>query len=74
VQAYPCGISQRPSGASKELSLRRQPMEENVRAAKRAFDFLTTRHQPNQGGTDEGFLRLKDADDRAMAAFRHGAA
>jgi hypothetical protein len=44
-------------------------MEQNVRAAERAFDFLTKRHQPNQGGTDEGLQRLKDAYDRAMAAF-----
>jgi hypothetical protein len=49
-------------------------MEENARAAKRAFDFLTKRHQRDQGGTHEGFLRLKDAYDQTMAAFRHAAA
>jgi hypothetical protein len=40
---------------------------------KRAFDVLTKRHQPDQGGTHEGFLRLNDAYYRAMAAFRHAA-
>ena len=48
--------------------------EGNARTAKRAFDFLTKRHRPDQGGTHEGFLRLKDAYDRAMAALRHAAA
>ena len=38
------------------------------------FDFLTKCNQPDQGGTHEGFLRLKDSYDRAMAAFRHAAA
>jgi hypothetical protein len=51
--------------------LRHQPSEEYARTTKRAFDFLTRRQQPDQGGTHEGFLRLKDAYDRAMAAFRH---
>jgi hypothetical protein len=41
--------------------LRHHLTEENARAAKWAFDFLVKRHQPDQGGTDEGFLRLKDA-------------
>jgi hypothetical protein len=54
--------------------LRRQPTEENARAAKRAFVFLVKRHHPDQGGTHEGFLRLKDAYDRAIAVFRHAAA
>lgn len=54
--------------------LRHHPTEENARAAKRALDFLAQRHQPDQGGTDEGLLRLEDASDRAMAAFRHAAA
>jgi hypothetical protein len=54
--------------------LRHQPTEENATTTKRAFDFLTKRHQPDQGGTHDGFLRLKDAYDRAMAAFRHAAA
>jgi hypothetical protein len=43
---------------------KRQDHEAGVR-------LLTKRHQPDQGGTHEGFLRLKDAYDRAMAAFRH---
>jgi hypothetical protein len=50
-----------------------QPTEENPRATKRAFDFLTKRNHPDQGGTHEDFLRLKDSYDRAMAAFRHAA-
>jgi hypothetical protein len=54
--------------------LRRYPTEENARAAKRAFVFLAKRHHPDQGGTHEGFLRLKDAYDRAIAVFRHAAA
>jgi hypothetical protein len=54
--------------------LRRHPREENARAAKRAFLFLAKRHHPDQGGTHDGFLRVKDAYDRAMAAFRHAAA
>ena len=53
--------------------LRHQPTEENPRAAKRAFDFLTKRSHPDQGGTHEGFLRLKDSADRGLAAFRHAA-
>jgi hypothetical protein len=49
--------------------LRREPTEENAREAKRAFLFLAKRHHPDQGGT-HGFLRLKDAYDRALAAWR----
>jgi hypothetical protein len=30
-------------------------------------------NQPDQGGTHDGILRLKNAYDRAMAAFRHAA-
>jgi hypothetical protein len=54
--------------------LRRLPTEENAKAAKRAFVFLAKRHHPDQGGTHEGFLRLKDAYDRAMAIWRRVAA
>jgi hypothetical protein len=54
--------------------LRRCPTEENARAAKRAFIFLAKRHHPDQGGTHEGFLRLKETYDRAMAVFRYAAA
>ncbi|HZT79102.1 MAG TPA: hypothetical protein VFA26_02685, partial [Gemmataceae bacterium] len=50
--------------------LRRQPTEENVRAAKRAFLSLAKRHHPDQGGTHHDFLRLKDAYDRALAVWR----
>ncbi len=54
--------------------LRRQPSEENARAAKRAFLTLAKRHHPDQGGTHDEFLRLKDAYDRALAAWRRIAA
>jgi hypothetical protein len=54
--------------------LRRQPTEENAKAAKRAFLFLAKRHHPDQGGTHDGFLRLKDSYDRALAAWRRAAA
>jgi hypothetical protein len=53
--------------------LRRNPTEENARSAKRAFLFLAKRHHPDQGGTHEGFLRLKAAYDRAFAAWRSAA-
>lgn len=53
---------------------RRQPTEENARAAKRAFLFLAKRHHPDQGGTHDGFLRLKDAYDRALAVWHRAAA
>jgi hypothetical protein len=54
--------------------LRRQPTEENAKAAKRAFVWLAKRHHPDQGGTHQGFLRVKDAYDRALAAWRRTAA
>ncbi|QDV34871.1 hypothetical protein [Tautonia plasticadhaerens] len=50
--------------------LRRMPSEENVRAAKRAYLTLAKLHHPDHGGTHEGFLRLKDAYDRAQAVWR----
>ncbi len=53
--------------------LRRQPTEENVRAAKRAFLSLAKRHHPDQGGTHYNFLRLKDAYDRALSVWRASA-
>jgi hypothetical protein len=54
--------------------LRRYPTEENARAAKRAFLFLAKRYHPDQGGSHDGFLRVKDAYDRALAVWRHVAA
>jgi hypothetical protein len=54
--------------------LRQQPSEENARAAKRAFVTLAKRHHPDQGGTHQDFLRLKDAYDRALAVWRRFAA
>ena len=53
--------------------LRHWPAEENARAAMRALNFLIKRHQPDQGGTHEAFLRPEDAYDQAAAAFRHAA-
>ena len=50
------------------------PTEENVRGAKRGFDFLTRRRQPDHGGSHEDLLRLKDPYRRARAAFPHAAA
>jgi hypothetical protein len=50
--------------------LRRSPTEENARTAKRAFLWLAKRHHPDQGGSHQGFLRVKDAYDRALAAWR----
>jgi len=54
--------------------LRRQPTEENAKAAKRAFLFLAKRHHPDQGGTHAGFLRLKDTYDRSIAVWKRVAA
>ena len=50
--------------------LRRQPTEENAKAAKRAYLFLAKRYHPDQGGTHHGFLRVKDAYDRALVVWR----
>jgi hypothetical protein len=54
--------------------LRRQPTEENAKAAKRAFLVLAKRHHPDHGGSHHGFLRVKDAYDRAHAVWRRVAA
>ena len=52
--------------------LRREPVEQHAREAKRAFLTLAKRHHPDQGGTHDAFLRLKEAYDRALAAWhRH---
>ena len=53
--------------------LRRQPSGEHARAAKRAFRFLALRLHPDQGGSHEEFIRLKDAYDRAEATWRFSA-
>jgi hypothetical protein len=50
--------------------LRRNPTEENARSARRAFLFLAKRHHPDQGGSHDGFLRVKNAYDRALAAWQ----
>ena len=54
--------------------LRRHPTDEHARAARRAFLTLAKRHHPDQGGTHDGFLRLKSAYDRALAAWERLAA
>jgi hypothetical protein len=54
--------------------LRRQPCEENARAAKKAFFTLAKSHHPDQGGRHEDFLRVKDAYDRATAIWKRMAA
>jgi hypothetical protein len=50
--------------------LRRHPTEENAKAAKRAYLFLTKRYHPDLGGNHHAFLRVKDAYDRALAVWR----
>jgi hypothetical protein len=50
--------------------LRRHPTDENAKVAKRAFLFLAKRHHPDQGGSHHDFVRVKDAYDRASAAWR----
>jgi ABC-type bacteriocin/lantibiotic exporter with double-glycine peptidase domain len=50
--------------------LRRQPSVENAKAAKRAFLILAKRHHPDQGGSHQDFLRLKDSYDRARSVWR----
>ena len=50
--------------------LRRSPTEENAKTAKRAFLFLVKRHHPDAGGSHHGFLRVKDAYDRALAVWQ----
>jgi hypothetical protein len=54
--------------------LRRHPTEENAKAAKRAFLLLAKRHHPDQGGSHQDFIRLKDTYDRALAAWQRTAA
>ena len=51
--------------------LRREPTEENARSGTRVFLWLAKRHRPDQGGTNQGFLRVKDDCDLALAAWRH---
>ncbi|CAN5469481.1 hypothetical protein BH10PLA2_BH10PLA2_16310 [soil metagenome] len=53
--------------------LRRHPTAENAKAAKQAFLFLAKRHHPDTGGSHAGFLRVKDAYDKAIAVWRRHA-
>jgi hypothetical protein len=50
--------------------LRRHPTPEHAQAAKRAFLTLAKHHHPDQGGSHDDFLRLKETYDRAKAAWR----
>jgi hypothetical protein len=49
--------------------LGRELSEENARAARRAFVWWARRYHHDSGGSHEGFLRAKDAYDRALAAW-----
>lgn len=49
--------------------LRRNPTEENAKAARRAFLFLAKRHHPDAGGSHQDFLRVKDTYDCALAVW-----
>ena len=51
--------------------LRCYPTQGNANAAKRSFLWLAKRYHPDQGGTHQGFLRVKDAYDRAQTAWKH---
>jgi hypothetical protein len=50
--------------------LRGNPTPEMAQAAKRAYLWLAKRHHPDQGGSHQAFLRVKDAYDRALAGWR----
>lgn len=54
--------------------LRHRPTPENAQVAKRAYLWLAKRHHPDQGGSHQAFLRVKDAYDKAQAAWRRIAA
>lgn len=54
--------------------LRHSPSAEHAQAAKRAFRILALRLHPDQGGSHAAFIRLKDAYDRAAAAWSRRAA
>ena len=43
------------------------------RTAKRAFRILSLRHHPDQGGSHEAFIGLKEVYDRAAAAWQRRA-
>ena len=51
--------------------LRRDPSDQNASEAKRAFLILAKRHHPDQGGSHQAFLRVKDTYDRALAVRRN---
>jgi hypothetical protein len=49
--------------------LSQRPTAENAQAAKRAFRILALRLHPDQGGSHEGFIRLKATYERAAAGW-----
>lgn len=53
--------------------LQRSPSADNAQAAKRAFRILALQLHPDQGGSHEAFIRLKQAYDRAAAGWRRQA-
>jgi hypothetical protein len=53
--------------------LQRNPSDEHAQTAKRAYRMLALRLHPDQGGSHEAFIRLKNAYDRAAAAWRRRA-
>jgi hypothetical protein len=54
--------------------LRQHPTAENAKAAKRAFRILALRLHPDQGGSHEAFIRLKQAYERAVEGWQRVAA
>jgi hypothetical protein len=50
--------------------LRRQSTEQHAQAAKRAYLWLAKCYHPDQSGSHDAFLRLKNAYDRAKTAWR----
>ena len=50
--------------------LRRYPTPEHAQAAKRAFLTLAKHHHPDQGGSHDDFLRLKETYDRAKEVWK----
>lgn len=54
--------------------LRRIPTPENAEAAKRAFRVLALHYHPDQGGSHQAFLTLKQTYDAAVRAGRLAAA
>lgn len=54
--------------------LQRIPSADNAKTAKQAFLYLAKRLHPDQGGSHEAFIHLKQVYDRAAAVWRRQAA